>query len=51
VTQDFSAAPSSDAPAEPEFADPEAAEDFAASVGVDPTPEDVKHYLEMEGEA
>jgi hypothetical protein len=30
--------------------DPEVAEAYAESVGVDPTPEEIDHYLAMEGE-
>ena len=35
---------------EPVRADPDAAEDFAEQVGVDPTAEEIDHYLELEGE-
>lgn len=31
--------------------DPEAAEDYADSVGVDPTHEEVDRYLQLEGDA
>ena len=30
-------------------ADPDAAEDFAEEVGVDPTQEEIDHYRELEG--
>jgi hypothetical protein len=30
--------------------DPEAAEDFAEEVGVDPTQEEIDHYRQLEGE-
>ncbi len=30
--------------------DPEVAEDYAASVGTDPTPEEINTYLALEGE-
>jgi hypothetical protein len=35
---------------EPVRADPDAAEDFAEEVGVDPTQQEIDHYLELEGE-
>jgi hypothetical protein len=31
--------------------DPEAAEDFADEVGVDPTQDEIRHYQRLEGEA
>lgn len=31
-------------------ADPDAAEDFAEEVGVDPTQEEIDHYRQLEGE-
>jgi hypothetical protein len=31
-------------------ADPDAAEDFAEEVGVDPTQEEIDHYRRLEGE-
>ena len=38
-------------PSEPTAAhDPEAAEEFAESAGVDPTPEQVEHYQELVGD-
>jgi hypothetical protein len=35
---------------EPVRADPDAAEDFADEVGVDPTQEEIDHYRRLEGE-
>lgn len=31
--------------------DPDAAEDFADEIGVDPTQEEIRHYQRLEGEA
>ena len=35
---------------EPVRPDPDAAEDFAEEVGVDPTQEEIDHYRQLEGE-
>jgi hypothetical protein len=35
---------------QPPVIDPDAAEDYAESVGIDPTPEQIDRYLEMEGD-
>ncbi|MFL6127865.1 MAG: hypothetical protein ACJ73E_02220 [Mycobacteriales bacterium] len=35
---------------EPVRADPDAAEDFAEEVGVDPTQQEIDHYQRLEGE-
>lgn len=34
----------------PNQTDPDAAEEFAEAVGVDPTPEEVEHYRRLEGD-
>ena len=35
---------------DPELHDPEVAEDYAESVGVDPSPDEVEHYKELVGD-